>query len=53
MKDAPTDRWKRLCAELKRERDTDRLMALVKEINRLLDEGLKKLTVAEDMSVLF
>lgn len=52
MTEAPTE-WQRLCAELKRERDTNRMIMLVREINRLLDEGPEKLTLAKDMSVLF
>jgi hypothetical protein len=33
-----TERWKELCAQAAVEQDADRLIALVQEINRLLEE---------------
>ena len=38
MPDERTERWKELCAEAASEQDPDKLLALVKEINRLLDD---------------
>lgn len=32
------ERWKKLCAQAAVERDPDKLLALVKEINNLLEE---------------
>jgi hypothetical protein len=33
-----TERWKELCAQAATEHDPDKLLALVQEINRLLDD---------------
>jgi hypothetical protein len=38
MADEPRERWMELCEEMKREQDTDRLIELAKEINKLLEE---------------
>ena len=38
MTDNPKERWQELCALAANERDSDRLLALVKEINSLLEE---------------
>jgi flagellin-like hook-associated protein FlgL len=38
MPDERTERWKELCAQAASEQDPDKLLALVKEINRLLDD---------------
>jgi hypothetical protein len=38
MPDEPRERWIELCEEMKREQDTDRLIALAKEINQLLED---------------
>jgi hypothetical protein len=32
------ERWLELCEKMKREHDTDKMIALAKEINRLLEE---------------
>jgi hypothetical protein len=34
--------WQSLCEQAAREQDPERLMALIKEISRLLDEQLKQ-----------
>jgi flagellin-like hook-associated protein FlgL len=38
MPNERTERWKELCAQAASEQDPDKLLALVKEINRLLDD---------------
>jgi hypothetical protein len=38
MQDALDERWKALCLEASMERDPDKLLELVSEINRLLEE---------------
>ena len=38
MADNPKERWQELCALAANEQDSERLLALVEEINRLLDE---------------
>jgi hypothetical protein len=43
MADEPRERWLELCEEMKREHDTDRLIALAKEINKLLEERHNRL----------
>jgi hypothetical protein len=47
------ERWKVLCEEVMRETDTDRLIALVKEINRLLAEKDTRLREDENAPLLF
>jgi hypothetical protein len=37
------ERWKELCALASTEQDPDKLLALVEEINRLLDEREQRL----------
>jgi hypothetical protein len=34
--------WQQLCEEAAKEQDPERLMALVREISRLLDEQMKR-----------
>jgi hypothetical protein len=53
MANEPVERWKQLCEEVKHEQDTDRMIALVREINRLLEEKHKKLSGTEDVPILF
>jgi hypothetical protein len=38
MPDEPRERWLELCEQMKDEQDTDRLIALAQEINKLLEE---------------
>lgn len=38
MKNEKLERWQQLCAEAATERDHHRLMELIAEINRMLDE---------------
>ncbi len=38
MKGETGELWKRLCAQAAEEQDSEKLLELVKEINRLLDE---------------
>jgi hypothetical protein len=38
MQDATGERWKSLCKEASTEQDPERLLELVQEINRLIDE---------------
>ena len=40
------ERWKQLCAQASREQDPDKLVKLVREINRLLEVKPKRLTKA-------
>ena len=37
------ERWKELCALASKEQDPDKLLALVEELNRLLDEREQRL----------
>jgi len=43
MRGETRERWLDLCAQIAQEQDRDRLMELIKELNRLLDEKEKKL----------
>ncbi len=38
MDEPATERWKQLCEQAAREQDPEKLLALVTEINRLLEE---------------
>jgi hypothetical protein len=38
MKGAQLEEWQRLCALAASEQDSEKLLVLIKEINRLLDE---------------
>jgi hypothetical protein len=38
MIDNPKERWQELCALAAKEQDSERLLALVREINRLFEE---------------
>jgi hypothetical protein len=38
MQSEGNERWKELCAQAAGEKDPDKLIALVQEINRILDE---------------
>jgi len=38
MDDEPTERWKELCAQASKEQDSEKLLKLVQEINRLLEQ---------------
>ena len=42
MESQPKQPWQALCEEAATEKDPERLMALVQEISRLLDEQLKQ-----------
>ena len=39
MQDAPVEQWKALCEKASIEQDPDKLLALITEINRLLEEN--------------
>jgi hypothetical protein len=43
MKGATGERWRELCSQVAEEQDPDRLMYLVGEINRLLEEKEQRL----------
>jgi hypothetical protein len=47
MQDAVKKRWMELCELAANEQDSQKLLALVKEINRLLDEKELRLKVRE------
>jgi hypothetical protein len=44
MKGENREQWMRLCEQAAEEQDPEKLMALVNEINRLLDEKHNRLT---------
>lgn len=43
MKEEQKEQWMRLCEEAAQEQNPERLMALVEEINRLLDKKRERL----------
>jgi hypothetical protein len=43
MKGATGERWRELCSQAAEEQDPDRLLHLVNEINRLLEEKEQRL----------
>jgi hypothetical protein len=43
MKGERGERWRQLCAQAAEEQDPDRLMELVREINKLLEEKEQRL----------
>lgn len=43
MKGETADRWRKLCEQAAVEQDSDRLIELAKEINRLLEEKEERL----------
>jgi hypothetical protein len=43
MKGATGERWRELCSQAAEEQDPDRLMYLISEINRLLEEKEQRL----------
>lgn len=46
MKGEQKERWMQLCALAAVEQDSDKLMALVEQINRLLEEKERRLAVS-------
>lgn len=42
MTDDSEERWMQLCEQASKEQDADKLMGLVKEIDRLLEEKTKR-----------
>jgi hypothetical protein len=50
MKGEKLEQWRQLCELAAIEQDPERLLALVKEINRLLDEKEKRLREKSDQS---
>jgi hypothetical protein len=42
MQDSPVERWKTLCQEAATEQDPQKLLDLIMEINRLLEEKLSR-----------
>ncbi len=51
MKGETGELWKKLCAQAALEQDAEKLMELVKEINRLLDEKEQRLLKRRDAGV--
>ena len=43
MRGEDAERWKELCAQAAKEQDAEKLMALVAEINRLLEQKSERL----------
>lgn len=43
MQDKTLEHWEELCALAAKEQDSEKLMALIKEINRLLEEKEQRL----------
>jgi len=50
MKGEKLEQWRQLCELAALEQDPERLLALLKEINRLLDEKEKRLRKKSDKS---
>jgi len=50
MKGEKLEQWRQLCELAATEQDPERLLALVKEINRLLDEKEKRLRGKSEQS---
>ena len=44
MQGETRERWQKLCEQAAVEKDPERLMALIQEINQLLDEKERRLT---------
>ena len=51
MKDENLERWQQLCAEAATGHDPDRLMKLIAEINRMLDEKERRLKPQHETKV--
>ena len=48
MKGKAKEPWKELCEQAANEQDQDRLLGLVQEINRLLEEKLSRLSILSE-----
>lgn len=51
MKDGNLERWQQLCAEAATEQDHHRLMELIAEINRMLEEKEQPLQTQSETKV--
>jgi hypothetical protein len=52
MQGIQKERWQKLCQQAEVEQDPDKLLELVQEINRLLDEKAARLNATKDPRII-